>query len=90
MEGTHDIDLCLWWMAPARPKRVYAQSVDGVMRQQFGLPDCTWTLVTLDDGTAFTIGSNWNLPVESPGYSGTTVELSAPTGRCSSTTATAT
>jgi scyllo-inositol 2-dehydrogenase (NAD+) len=75
MEGTHDIDLCLWWMDPARPKRVYAQAVEGVMREKYGLPDCVWTLVTMDNGAAFTIGSNWNLPLENPGFAGTSVEL---------------
>jgi scyllo-inositol 2-dehydrogenase (NAD+) len=75
MEGTHDIDLALWWMEGARPVRVYAQSVNGVMRPKYGLPDCTWTLVTNDDGTAITIGSNWNLPLEAPGFSSTVVEF---------------
>lgn len=75
MEGTHDIDLVLWWMEGARPVRVYAQSVDGVMRPKHGLPDCTWTMVTNDDGTAFTIGSNWNLPLEAPGFSSTVIEF---------------
>lgn len=75
MEGTHDIDLVLWWMEGARPVRVYAQSVDGVMRPKHGLPDCTWTVVTNHDGTAFTIGSNWNLPLEAPGFSSTVIEF---------------
>ena len=75
MEGTHDIDLVLWWMAPARPVRVYAQEANGVMREQYNLPDAVWTMVTLDNGTVFTIGSNWNLPLESPGFSGTTFEF---------------
>ena len=76
MEGTHDIDLCLWWMeGHARPKRVFAQAVDGVMREQYDLPDCVWTIVSMDNGSAFTIGSNWNLPLESPGFSATTIEL---------------
>jgi scyllo-inositol 2-dehydrogenase (NAD+) len=75
MEGTHDIDLLLWWLEPARARRVYAQSADGIMRQQYGLPDCTWTMVTLDSGATFTVGSNWNLPLETPGLSSTTVEF---------------
>jgi scyllo-inositol 2-dehydrogenase (NAD+) len=75
MEGTHDIDLVLWWMEGARPVRVYAQSVSGMMRPRHGLPDCTWTLVTNDDGTAFTIGSNWNLPLEASGFSSTVIEF---------------
>jgi scyllo-inositol 2-dehydrogenase (NAD+) len=75
MEGTHDLDLLLWWLEPARARRVYAQSADGIMRQQYGLPDCTWTMVATDSGVTFTVGSNWNLPLESPGLSSTTVEF---------------
>lgn len=75
MEATHDIDLVLWWMEGTRPVRVYAQSVDGVMKARHGLPDCTWIVVTNSDGSAFTIGANWNLPLESPGFSGCTIEF---------------
>lgn len=75
MEATHDIDLALWWLAPARPVRVYAQSVAGIMKPEFGLPDCIWIMVTMDDGTAFTIGANWNLPLESPGFSSVSAEV---------------
>lgn len=75
MEATHDVDLILWWMEGARPVRVYAQSVNGVMRPRHGLPDCTWIVVTNDDGTAFTVGANWNLPAEAPGFSSTVIEL---------------
>jgi predicted dehydrogenase len=75
MEGTHDIDLALWWMEGVRPVRVYAQSVDGVMRPRYGLPDCIWIVVTNDDGSIFTIGANWNLPPEAPGFSSTIIEV---------------
>jgi predicted dehydrogenase len=75
MEATHDIDLVLWWMEGVRPISVYARSVNGVMTPRHGLPDCTWIVVTNDDGTAFTVGANWNLPPESPGFSSAVVEL---------------
>lgn len=75
MEGTHDIDLALWWLEPRRPVRVYGQSVDGVIKESYGLPDCTWLVVTMDDGTAFTIGANWNLPLEAPGFSSAIAEV---------------
>jgi predicted dehydrogenase len=80
MEATHDIDLALWWMDAARPVRVYAQSVGRVMKEAYGLPDCTWTMVTMDDGTAFTVGANWNLPPEGPGFSSAMVEVVATSG----------
>lgn len=75
MEASHDIDLALWWLAPARPVRVYAQSVNGIMRSQFGLPDCTWIVVTMDDGRAFTIGADWSLPPDVPGFSSVIAEV---------------
>jgi predicted dehydrogenase len=75
MEGTHDIDLLLWWLEPDRPRRVYAQSTDGIMREPHGLPDCTWILVTMDSGGTFTVGSNWNLPIETPGISSAAIEF---------------
>jgi scyllo-inositol 2-dehydrogenase (NAD+) len=75
MEGTHDIDLLLWWLEPDLPRRVYAQSTDGIMRQPHGLPDCTWMLVTMASGVTFTVGSNWNLPLESPGFSSAAIEF---------------
>jgi predicted dehydrogenase len=75
MEGTHDIDLVLWWLDPDRPRRVYAQSTDGIMREPHGLPDCTWILVTMHSGVTFTIGSNWNLPLEGPGFSSAAIEF---------------
>jgi scyllo-inositol 2-dehydrogenase (NAD+) len=76
MEATHDIDLVLWWMGDGvRPRTVYARSVDGVMREKYGLPDCIWIMVTNEDGTTFTIGANWNLPVEYPGMHSTVIEF---------------
>ncbi len=75
MEATHDIDLVLWWMEPARATRVYAQAADGIMREPYGLPDSIWVLVTLDNGATATVGAHWNLPTESPGFSGTQFEF---------------
>jgi hypothetical protein len=36
------------------------------MGLRHGLPDCPWVIVTTDSGVTFTIGSNWNLPVDLP------------------------
>jgi hypothetical protein len=36
------------------------------MAEAHGVPDCTWILVTMEDGTVFTIGASWALP---PGLS---------------------
>src|SRR2546430_2529049 len=67
-------------MDGAGPVRVYAQSVGRVMKEAYGLPDCTWIMVTMDDGTAITVGANWNLPPEGPGFSSATVEVVATAG----------
>ncbi|MDH5749510.1 MAG: Gfo/Idh/MocA family oxidoreductase, partial [Rhodospirillales bacterium] len=62
MEATHDLDFVLWCLEPAKPVRVYAQSVGKVKQATDGVDDCMWILVTMDDGTIFTIGAGWILP----------------------------
>ena len=71
MEATHDIDFVLWCLAPRKPIRVYAQEVRKIMKAQFNVPDCVWIVVTMDDGTAFTIGAGWVLPPAYPNFSST-------------------
>ena len=66
MEATHDIDFVLWCLAPRKPVRVYAQEVRKIMERQYNVPDCVWIIVTMDDGTVFTIGAGWVLPPAYP------------------------
>ncbi|HYA17431.1 MAG TPA: Gfo/Idh/MocA family oxidoreductase [Bryobacteraceae bacterium] len=75
MEATHDIDFVLWCLAPRRPVRVYAQEVKKIMGAQYNVPDCVWIVVTMDDGTAFTIGAGWVLPPAYPNFSTTWIEF---------------
>jgi len=75
MEATHDIDFILWCLEPARPVRVYAQSVNQVMKPKHGVEDCMWIIVTMDDGTAFTIGARWIMPPGYPNFSSTWIEV---------------
>ena len=75
MEATHDIDFILWCLEPARPVRVYAQSVYKVMQPTHGVEDCMWIIVTMDDGSAFTIGAGWIMPPGYPNYSSTWIEV---------------
>lgn len=75
MEATHDIDFILWCLEPARPVRVYAQSVYKVMKPKHGVEDCMWIIVTMDDGTAFTIGAGWIMPPGYPNFSSTWIEV---------------
>jgi predicted dehydrogenase len=75
MEATHDIDFVLWCLAPRKPIRVYAQEVRKIMGAQYNVPDCVWIMVTMDDGTAFTIGAGWVLPPAYPNFSSTWIEM---------------
>ncbi len=75
MEATHDIDFVLWCLAPRRPVRVYAQEVHKIMHGEFNVPDCVWIVVTMDDGTAFTIGAGWVLPPAYPNFASTWIEF---------------
>ena len=75
MEATHDIDFVLWCLAPRKPVRVYAQEVRKIMGAQYNVPDCVWSIVTMDDGTVFTIGAGWVLPPAYPNFSSTWIEM---------------
>jgi predicted dehydrogenase len=75
MEATHDIDFVLWCLAPRKPVKVYAQEVHKIMKGQYNVPDCVWIIVTMDDGTAFTIGAGWVLPPAYPNFSATWIEF---------------
>jgi scyllo-inositol 2-dehydrogenase (NAD+) len=75
MEATHDIDLALWWLYPRLPARVYAQSANGIMLVPYALPDCAWIMITMQDGAVVTLGADWSLPTESPGYSSVVTEI---------------
>src|SRR3954470_23516244 len=75
MESTHDLDFVLWCLAPRRPIRVYAQEVAKIMKAQYNAPDCVWMIVTMDDGTVFTVGGGWVLPPAYPNFASTWIEF---------------
>lgn len=75
MEATHDIDFVLWCFSPRKPIRVYCQEVHKIMKGEYNVPDCAWIVVTLDDGSAFTIGAGWVLPPGYPNFSSTWIEM---------------
>jgi scyllo-inositol 2-dehydrogenase (NAD+) len=75
MEATHDLDWLLWCLAPARPVRVYCQSVSKVNRARNNTPDCCWITVTMDSDVVFTVGAGWILPPGYPNYSTTQIEF---------------
>ena len=45
------------------------------MKGQYNVPDCVWIIVTMDDGSAFTIGAGWVLPPAYPNFSSTWIEF---------------
>ena len=76
MEATHDLDFVLWCLLPAKPVKIYAQNVYKFMKGNgVDAPDCTWIIVTMDNGIAFTIGAGWILPEGYPNFSSTTLEM---------------
>jgi predicted dehydrogenase len=75
MESTHDIDFVLWCLAPRKPIRVYAQEAAKIMKAQYNAPDCVWMIVTMDDGTVFTVGGGWVLPPAYPNFASTWIEF---------------
>ena len=75
MESTHDLDFVLWCLAPRKPIRVYAQEAAKIMKTQYNAPDCVWMIVTMDDGTLFTVGGGWVLPPAYPNFSSTWIEF---------------
>jgi predicted dehydrogenase len=75
MESTHDIDFVLWCLAPRKPIRIYAQEAAKIMKTQYNAPDCVWMIVTMNDGTVFTIGGGWVLPPAYPNFSSTWIEF---------------
>jgi predicted dehydrogenase len=75
MEATHDIDFVLWCLEDLKPTRVYSEVVYRIMEKTHGVPDCQWIMVTMDDGTVFTIGAGWALPPGYPHFSTTTIEF---------------
>ncbi len=80
MEATHDLDFILWCLQPLKPVRVYSQTVYRIMEKEHGTADCQWIMVTMDDGTAFTIGAGWALPPGYPHFSAATIEFVATEG----------
>ena len=80
MEATHDIDFLLWCLEGVRPVRVYSEVVHRIMEREHGTPDCQWIVVTMEDGTVFTIGAGWALPPGYPHFSTATIEFVATEG----------
>jgi len=80
MEATHDLDFLLWCLDGVRPQTVYCQHVYRIMDEAHGVPDCSWIMVTMEDGTVFTVGAGWALPPGYQHFSMATIEFIATEG----------
>lgn len=66
---TYVADMALWFFAPRRPVRVYAQSGGEVLPgQRDGIGGYGWAIVTFEDGAAANLGVSWILPEKWPAY----------------------
>lgn len=66
VSGTHSVDLCLWLMEGKTPERVYARSVDRTLGAE-GTKDATLAVITMTDGTIWSMNISWALPTVWPG-----------------------
>jgi scyllo-inositol 2-dehydrogenase (NAD+) len=72
----HEIDFLLWCLKGKRPIKVYGQSVFRVLSKKFkNVADCTWLIITLDDGTVLNVGTNWIMSDANPATAPSRVEL---------------
>jgi predicted dehydrogenase len=75
MEATHDIDTAFWLLEPRRPVRVYSQVAWGARREEHGVPDIQYIMITMDDGVVVMIGAGWALPPGYPNFASTWIEV---------------
>lgn len=66
VSGTHSLDMCMWLMEGKTPVEVYARSNDTVLGA-LGTNDATFGIITMDDGTMFSMNISWALPEVWPG-----------------------
>ncbi|WP_394930901.1 Gfo/Idh/MocA family protein [uncultured Ilumatobacter sp.] len=66
VSGTHSLDMSMWLMEGKTPVEVYARSNDTLLGE-WGTKDATLGIFTMDDGTLFSMGISWALPVVWPG-----------------------
>lgn len=69
VSGTHSLDACLWLLEGLdgkEPVEVYARANDRVLGE-LGTLDSTLGIVTMADGTVWSMNINWALPTAWPG-----------------------
>jgi predicted dehydrogenase len=66
VSGTHSLDMCMWLMEGKTPVEVYARS-NATVLGALGTDDTTFGIITMDDGTLFSMNISWALPEVWPG-----------------------
>lgn len=66
VSGTHSLDMSMWLMEGKTPASVFAQSSDRVLGK-WGTKDSTFGIVTMTDGSIWSMNISWALPVVWPG-----------------------
>jgi predicted dehydrogenase len=67
VSGTHSLDMSMWLMEGKTPVSVFAESSDKILGAEWGVPDATFSVVRMDDGTIWSMSISWGLPEVWPG-----------------------
>lgn len=65
INGTHTVDISMWFMEGKTPVEIYARSSDKVLGH-LGVNNTTSGIVTMDDGTVWTMTLSVGMPVSWP------------------------
>lgn len=60
---TYLFDLLIWYLDGKRPVSTYAAGAKGMIHEEFGALDSTWSVLNFDDGVVANLGVSWELPV---------------------------
>jgi len=66
VSGTHALDMCMWLMEGKTPVSVYSESSHKLLGDH-GIPDTTFSVVRMNDGTIWSMSISWGLPEVWPG-----------------------
>jgi predicted dehydrogenase len=67
VSGTHSLDVAMWLMEGKTAAEVYARSVDKVLGPGLRGIDGTFGIISMTDGTIYSLGCTWALPKVWPG-----------------------
>jgi predicted dehydrogenase len=65
---TYILDLLNWYLDGKLPVSVYAAGAKGIIHDEYGSLDSTWSVLTYEDGAVANLGVSWELPEFWPAY----------------------